>query len=226
MRESPRIRRLRSDLKALMRLKQESTIFDFTAYGDPPHTYLVRFQGRGLSRSKSQSPVDIRSQHEVRVELGASYPRLQPELEWQTPIFHPNISAGGVVCLGGYGTYWVPSLNLDELCEMLWDMIRYANFDVNSPYNREAAGWARLQSEYRFPVDPRPIRDNLANSKQELPTVSEGRVPQPHAIVGPSVDALRVANPAPGLEDILFIDDDEIVEAEAIDDDSDILVIE
>ena len=69
----------------------------------------------------------------MRVTLGASYPRLQPELAWQTPIFHPNISAGGVVCLGGYGTYWVPSLNLDELCEMLWDMVRYANFDVLQP---------------------------------------------------------------------------------------------
>ena len=27
-----------------------------------------------------------------------------------------------MVCLGGYGTHWVPSVQLDELCMMLWDM--------------------------------------------------------------------------------------------------------
>ena len=65
----------------------------------------------------------------------------------------------------------MPSLNLDELCEMLWDMIRYANFDVESPYNREAANWAKMQNEFRLPVDPRPIRDRLATG-EVLPDMS------------------------------------------------------
>ena len=95
-------------------------------------------------------------------KLGASYPRMMPELGWKSPVFHPNISAGGVVCLGGYGTYWTPSLNLDELCGMLWDMIRYENYDPNSPYNREAAHWVRTQRQFRLPIDDRPIRDRLA----------------------------------------------------------------
>ena len=97
--------------------------------------------------------------HEVIVNLGAAYPRMIPQLTWQTPIYHPNISNNGVVCLGGYGTHWVPSLTLSKMVEMLWDMVRYANFDVNSPYNREAAIWAREQSEYPFPLDARTIRD-------------------------------------------------------------------
>ena len=56
-----------------------------------------------------------------------------------TPIYHPNISEIGMVCLGGYGTHWVPSVQLDELCVMLWDMLRYHNYDIRSPYNRESA---------------------------------------------------------------------------------------
>ena len=88
---------------------------------------------------------------------------MMPELTWMSPIFHPNISASGVVCLGGYGTHWVPSLSLDELCGMLWDMIRYRNFDVESPYNREAALWAKTQTRFAFPLDDRPIRDRIAN---------------------------------------------------------------
>jgi hypothetical protein len=101
----------------------------------------------------------VRQEHEVIIRLGAAYPRRMPELAWQTPIFHPNISAGGIVCLGGYSTHWVPSLQLDELCVMLWDMIRYQNYDPNSPYNREAAQWSRTQDRYSFPLDVRPLRD-------------------------------------------------------------------
>ena len=72
--------------------------------------------------------------------------------------------ASGVVCLGGYGTYWVPSLALDDLCGMLWDMIRYQNFDEKSPYNREAAAWTQGQSSFSLPIDNRPIRNKLVNA--------------------------------------------------------------
>ncbi|MCA9153302.1 MAG: hypothetical protein KDA38_00880 [Planctomycetales bacterium] len=166
MRESPRTRRLRTDLKALESLKADSSILDFSVpgpmFGGPPEVYLIRFNGRGLQRHHG-ADVTIRDQHELTIQLGASYPRMMPELHWKSPIFHPNISASGAVCLGGYGTHWVPSVNLDELCEMLWEMVRYRNFDVDSPYNREAALWAKTQTQFRFPVDDRPIRDRVAS---------------------------------------------------------------
>ena len=64
-----------------------------------------------------------------------------------------------MVCLGGYGTHWVPSVQLDELCMMLWDMARYHNYDIRSPYNRDAALWVANQTAILFPTDPRPLRD-------------------------------------------------------------------
>jgi hypothetical protein len=148
--------------------------------------------------------------HEVSVRLGASYPRMMPELAWKTPIFHPNISGGGVVCLGGYGAHWVPSLNLDELCEMLWDMVRYANYDVESPYNREAAAWTKTQRQFNLPVDPRPLRDKLAGTSPR------------HRKKPP------LAAPAPRREpDTMVFLDDEVIQAEVVNpDDSDILFIE
>ena len=153
MRESPRSRRLRSDLKALRAAGGgEHASLRLSGHGTPPDFYILRFRGRGFW--KSDGPVTIRAlrdEHEVHVRLGASYPRMMPELAWKSPIFHPNISASGVVCLGGYGTYWVPSLALDELCGMLWDMIRYENYDETSPYNREAAAWAKNQTQFRLP---------------------------------------------------------------------------
>ena len=219
MRESPRIRRLRSDFKALEKLRDESSIVDFemtrTPYGTQPEAYLVRFLGKGLWRPDRSSDILVRELHEVAITLGASYPRMMPELAWRSPIFHPNISAGGIVCLGGYGTHWVPSLNLDELCCMLWDMIRYRNFDVESPYNREAALWAKTQRSYRLPVDTRPLRDRVA-----------GLAPKGHNGHRPPVTAIPLALPD-GPPDVLFIDGEEVVEAEVVEpEDPDILFIE
>jgi len=155
---SPRLRRLTADHDSVRQLVQQSTILDMSCSGDPASTYLFRFAGRGLALD-AQGNLQEQWVHEVRVHLGANYPRVMPELHWLTPIFHPNISANGLVCLGGYSTHWVPSLRLDDLCLMLWDMIRYRNFDIGSPYNRLAAEWAKTQRHYILPLDPRPLRD-------------------------------------------------------------------
>ena len=158
MHQSPRIRRLHSDLAALERLRSESSVFRFTATGDPPQHYqhqFFRVEVCGGDRGK----VKALDQHRVEIKLGASYPRTMPEIRWLTPIFHPNISEIGMVCLGGYGTHWVPSVQLDDLCVMLWDMARYHNYDIRSPYNRESALWVAGQTTFRFPTDARPLRD-------------------------------------------------------------------
>jgi ubiquitin-protein ligase len=157
MHDSPRIRRLRSDLNALERLMADSSVLRFKGRGEPVQHYLIELRGKSLARERGK--VSIRDRHEVEIKLGASYPRTMPEIRWLTPIYHPNISEIGMVCLGGYGTHWVPSLNLDELCGMLWDMARFHNYDIRSPYNREAALWVANQSTFPFPLDARPLRD-------------------------------------------------------------------
>lgn len=164
MRKSPRDRRLNADFQSVQQLQRDSSIFSFEAAGHPTQRYRLTFQGAGFQRD-SQERIKVTRHHEVLVELGAAYPRLVPNLAWQTPIFHPNISNNGVVCLGGYGTHWVPSLTLSEMCTMLWDMIRYKNFDTESPYNRDAALWAKQQTDFQFPIDQRSIRDRISSQK-------------------------------------------------------------
>lgn len=212
MRESPRLRRLRSDHKALEQLALESTVFSFFAHGDPPDLYVVRFAGNGVWRTDA-GDVLIHDEHEVHIRLGASYPRMMPELAWKSPIFHPNISASGVVCLGGYGTYWVPSLTLDELCTMLWDMIRYENYDEKSPYNREAAAWVKNLDPGRLPLDRRPLRDRLAGGTKaatqppaKIKPASSAGSRRPQASPTPSP---RPAPPvaAPIDAELIFLDD-------------------
>jgi ubiquitin-protein ligase len=161
MHESPRLRRLRNDLAALEQLQSESSVFRFKAHGNPPQVYHILLKGKSLWRQRGQVHLLLDS-HRIEIKLGASYPRTMPELRWMTPIHHPNISEIGMVCLGGYGTHWVPSIQLDELCNMLWDMARYHNYDIRSPYNREAALWVASQTTFLFPTDSRPLRDRRA----------------------------------------------------------------
>jgi len=167
MRKSPRERRLNSDFLSVQKLAEESTIFSFDGRGDPPQKYRLQFKGTGFHRDRKGN-IRPSEHHEVLVELGAAYPRMVPNLAWQTPVFHPNISNNGVVCLGGYGTHWVPSLTLSEMCTMLWDMIRYKNFDTESPYNREAALWAKTQTDFPFPIDKRSVRDRISGEKSGI----------------------------------------------------------
>lgn len=219
MRKSPRDRRLNSDFRSVQKLMEESTIFSFHATGNPPQRYRLIFRGSGFCRNR-HGTVCVSNEHEVLVELGAAYPRMVPNLAWQTPIFHPNISNNGVVCLGGFGTHWVPSLTLSEMATMLWDMIRYKNFDTESPYNREAALWAKMQSDFRFPIDSRSIRDRISGAMRQnkVSEVCVTRVSQP---VNPDeiihitddgieiIDAVEVVNPqppSPADNGILFLD--------------------
>ena len=225
MRLSPRERRLHSDFRAVQELRQESSIFDFEYNGNPADYYKVIFHGNGIWRPQHATEVEVIQRHEVQIKLTAAYPRMIPELHWLTPIFHPNISAGGVVCLGGYGTHWVPSLKLDELCHMLWDMIRYKNFDIQSPYNREAALWARDQRVYELPLDNRQLRNRIDRKKEETPVASKPPVegsskPPVENSTQPPVMDVETAD-----DDIEFIDA-EVVDRTPTDDGGDIMFIE
>jgi ubiquitin-protein ligase len=199
MYESPRIRRLRSDLAALEAMKAESSVFQFRATGNPPQQYLLGFRGKSLARDRGK--VVVRDYHEVEVKLGASYPRTMPELRWLTPIYHPNISEIGMVCLGAYGTHWVPSLALDELCVMLWDMARYQNYDIRSPYNREAALWTAHQTTFRFPMDARPLRDHRAtlgrfsHELELVPELEEAGETESICVLDMEIDLRRASEP-------------------------------
>jgi ubiquitin-protein ligase len=205
--DTPRVRRLKADSEAMKALKENSSILEYQANGDPAERYLVTFKGKGLIRKAEGDPVEVAEVHRVEIRLGIDYPRSRPDLQWLTSIYHPNISAVGAVCLGGYSTNWVPSLGLAELCEMLWDMVRYANYDPKSAYNYAAGRWSETQTQYDLPLDARNLRDRLTKTVGDniIKFSSPSAAPSPAAKVAP-----REAPPIvkPPEEDILIINDD------------------
>ena len=83
-----RERRLAQELTRMERLRQQSTLIDFAAKGDPPDDYLVTYKCIGMVNADQKG-----SEHVARIYLHAEYPRRPPEVSFLTPIFHPNIAA-------------------------------------------------------------------------------------------------------------------------------------
>ncbi len=179
MNETPRQRRLATDFESLTELARATSAFRFeVSYRGErqlPESYLLEFFGPSLEKIHTpfEYAIQIRSQHHVRITLGPQYPRLMPSIQWITPIFHPNISSSGAVCLGGYSSFWVPSLKLDQLCEMLWDMLCFRNVGLESPYNRDAADWYKEQTTFQFPLLNLSLRHAHGVQKVLPPTVAE-----------------------------------------------------
>ena len=99
MYESPRIRRLKSDLAALESLRAESTVFGFKASGTPAQQYLsaIPRQEPGARSGQGHRPRSPRGRDQARRLVSADDARAPLDL---TPIYHPNISEIGMVCLG------------------------------------------------------------------------------------------------------------------------------
>jgi ubiquitin-protein ligase len=206
--DTPRSRRLKADVESMRALKENSTILDYQLFGDPAERYLITLRGKGLVRKSESEPVEVADVHRVEIRLGIDYPRSRPDLQWLTSIYHPNISAVGAVCLGGYSTNWVPSLGLAELCEMLWDMVRYANYDPKSAYNYAAGRWSETQTQFALPLDSRPIRDRLSRTVGD--NIIQFREPGRSPDSPPAPPREAPALPPPPEEDILIIDENTV----------------
>lgn len=146
--------RLRNDYKLVRELVNRSDFIEVLATeSDPPDKYLVRFTCRGVEAIQPNGDPIYRDSHEVVIYLHAEYPLKQPQLKWQTPIFHPNIHVTGAVCIGA----WWPAKTLDELLLTLGEMVQYKNYEPRDPMNSKAAAWALRRKNF-FPVDNRPLK--------------------------------------------------------------------
>ncbi len=153
--------RLRNEYRLVRELVNRSELIQVLATeGDPPEKYLVRFNCIGVEKVDSYGNPVLRDVHEVRIYLHAEYPLKQPQLRWQTPIFHPNIHVTGAVCIGA----WWAAKTLDELLLTLGEMIQYKNYEPNDPMNSRAASWAKRNPKL-FPIDKRPLKGESLESK-------------------------------------------------------------
>ncbi|NLD56004.1 MAG: ubiquitin-conjugating enzyme E2 [Burkholderiaceae bacterium] len=91
----------------------------------------------------------------LRIDLPSRYPFERPVVTVETPIFHPNVFASGVVC---QGERWLPGEGFDIFVRRMIGLVTFAPGTVNpaSAANREAAAWylqQRARTPAAFPTD-------------------------------------------------------------------------
>lgn len=154
---SVRIERLKSDYDKVQTLVARSDFVKIAGtQGSPPYEYVIQFTCRGVEKLNGDQPIH-REDHRVKIELGPNYPIEKPGLRWLTPIYHPNISGSGNVCIG---SGWASGGRyLDDLVIYLAQMVRYEGEDMTfsgDAFNKEAYMWAKRNKQL-LPVDKRPL---------------------------------------------------------------------
>lgn len=152
----PRSRRLARDYEEMKKLRDESSVLEFKTTGDPPDHYDLVFKGKCLSNA---DPVEFVKKVQITMNLGSEYPRSAPSVSLNTRVLHPNIN-GGSICTGNFSMN--PGVRLTEYVEILWDIVRMANFNPYGGYGH-AKDWHEVEKAVGgFPTDPRILRDKSA----------------------------------------------------------------
>lgn len=154
---TPRVRRLQSDFNKLQELDSRSPYIKIkSTEGEPPEKYIVELRCKGISKLDSNNNPVYADTFNLVIQLQHDYPSKAPLFEIlaeQTPIYHPNIGAGGLVCIGDAGDHgWSPALSLDDVVIRIIQMIRYENVGFESPFNMFANEWAQ-KNTHLFPLD-------------------------------------------------------------------------
>lgn len=163
---TPRVRRLRSDLRKLQELDSRSPFVKIKeTEGSPPEKYILQLTCRGISKLDDAGKPVYADTFMLSIQLHHDYPSKAPLFEvmaGETPIFHPNIGAGGLVCIGDAGDHgWSPALSLDDVVMRIIQMIRYENVGYESALNMIANAWAE-KNTHLFPLDTSQVITDAA----------------------------------------------------------------
>jgi ubiquitin-protein ligase len=121
-------------------------------------SWIVEIRGKGIiAGGPGAGQFAIGERHRIALAFPEDFPQRPPQIEFQTPVFHPNIAATGRVALPDLGMAWQTDLSSDVLIERIWDLIRGATMDLENAIHGAAARWYSLQSAVELPIDRRGL---------------------------------------------------------------------
>lgn len=131
-----------------------------SADGDAPTAIKLKLNYR--TAGGTDYPEQDLTSVEMKIQIPAGYPFRSPPVATLSPVvYHPNVYAGGQVCLG---SKWVVSEFLDLLVKRVVRIITYQEDVLNeaSPANSAAVSWYR-ERKRRFPkAFPTDTADTVA----------------------------------------------------------------
>ncbi|MBW2328343.1 MAG: hypothetical protein JRF04_01780 [Deltaproteobacteria bacterium] len=104
--------------------------------GEPPDSYEIEYLFKGYVRDVDGS-IRKGSQHRIRISLPFGYPHFPPTVKPLTSVFHPDIDPDAV----RIADYWQQNPSLPELILHIAEMICGNIYNLEDPFNQEAADW-------------------------------------------------------------------------------------
>jgi ubiquitin-protein ligase len=104
--------------------------------GEPPDSYEIEYLFKGYVRDVDGS-IREGSQHRIRISLPFGYPHFPPTVKPLTSVFHPDIDPDAV----RIADYWQQNPSLPELILHIAEMICGNIYNLEDPFNQEAADW-------------------------------------------------------------------------------------
>jgi ubiquitin-protein ligase len=138
-------------LKDLLELYPHISIVK--AEGQPPDNYEIEYNLRGYIKEEDNT-VTIGQTHRVRISLPFGYPHFAPIAKPLTPIFHPDIDPAAI----RLADCWQQNPSLPDLVLHIGEMICGSSYNLEDPFNQEAADWYRRQQK-QLPLDSISIAD-------------------------------------------------------------------
>lgn len=119
---------------------------------------------------------------ELDIDMSSKYPLEPPKIKFRTPIFHPNVSGRGDICLDVLKSQWSPALSLQKVLLSLSSLLTDPNF--SDPLNAVASN---LYSKNRSNYDAKcremtrqhamsaekPVLEPTSGKKRNFDTLSE-----------------------------------------------------
>ena len=155
--------RLEQEREGLKALAEQSSIFSFSESGDLPGEFNLSFRGRGYCwRDRANRSIELTEEHCVRLKLSDTYPTSPPVVEWETAAMHPSLNADDLMSWKDLRVNWDPKMNLDLICERIWDLIRGAEEVDPRKWENCIAEQAGEAADWKLPADSRRLRDQAS----------------------------------------------------------------
>lgn len=156
--------RLENEWTVLKSLGEQSTILTIDPRGEPPTLYRLQFRGAGYQWADRDSrEIQVSDSHEVKMVLTEAYPDEPPELEWLTPSIHPSLDPSAEMGWADLDLDWDSRMNLDLVCERIWDAIR-GNAKIDRlQWDALAGALPNRQISTAPPVDLRSLRNRVSS---------------------------------------------------------------
>jgi ubiquitin-protein ligase len=133
----------------------------------PPDSYEIEYLIKGCVRD-ADGTIRYGSQHRIRISLPFGYPHFPPTVKPLSPVFHPDIDPDAIRITA----YWQKNPSLSDLILHIGEMISGNIYNLNDPFNQEAADWY-AEHINELPLDNLQVADIKPDDEHLDPLIDD-----------------------------------------------------